>query len=102
MLVDRMLEYYGDKPIVYVSAQDKWIAATSHVFVSSFIYFPIVFGLLALVYLFVKRDQYKKDKKKFIAKIILYPIGGAIVGYVVLWVIIGILASLAARDLYGG
>lgn len=102
MLVDRILEYYGDSPIVYIDNQDKWVGVASHVFVSSFIYFPIVFGILPLIYLFIKRRQYKKDKKKFITKIIFYPIGGAIVGFIVLWVLIGISASLAARGLYGG
>lgn len=104
MLVDRILEYYGRNPKFYSETAngDKWIIVASELFVSSFVYFPIVFGLLPLIYLFIKRKQYKRNKKKFIAKIIFYPIGGAIVGFIVLWVLIGISASLAARDLYGG
>ncbi len=102
MLVDKILEYYGDSPLVYIDMQDKWIAVLSHIFVSSFIYFPVFFGLLPLIYLFIKRSKYKKDKKKFITKIILYPIGGAISGILILWLILGIVASMGAKSFYEG
>lgn len=102
MLVDKILEYYGDNPAAYVSNSDKWISASAAMFVSSFIYFPIFFALLALLYLFIKRKEYTKDKKKFILRIFLYPIAGAIVGCVVLYLLLGIIASLGVRSYYAG
>lgn len=100
MLVDKILEFYGINPIAYPEIGDRWIVATSEIFVSSFIYFPIFFGLLPLVYLYIKREQYKKDKKKFITKFITYPIVGAIIGVLVLYVMLGGVASLGARSFY--
>ncbi|OGY31399.1 MAG: hypothetical protein A3C02_01265 [Candidatus Andersenbacteria bacterium RIFCSPHIGHO2_02_FULL_45_11] len=102
MLVDKILEWYGRNPEVYPSSGDKWVVASSEIFVSSFIYFPIFFGLLPLVYLYIKRKNYKKDKKKFIAKIILYPIAGAIGGVIILSVLLGIVASMGAKSFYEG
>ena len=102
MLVDELLWFYEINPAAYPIVQDKWSALIAEVFVRSFIYFPIVFGVLPLVYLYVKRKKYRKDRKGLIIRTIIYPIAGATFGFFILYLILGALASITAYELYGG
>lgn len=102
MIVDRILEYYGINPAVYPVVEDKWIVVVSEILLSAYIYIPITFGLLGLLYLYTRRKKYRKNPKKFVAMIVLYPLVGGIVGCVVIYIIIAIIAALAVNSLYGG
>lgn len=102
MLVDRILEYYGLNPIAYGDIADKWIVVFSETLLSSYIYFPIICAAIPVIYLFLRRKKYAKDKKIFRKKVIKYALIGLAIGLFLPYAIIVITAGLAQRDLYGG
>src|SRR3989344_5636142 len=102
MFVDTLLQFFGNNPIAYQRVEDKWIALHVQLFIRSFILFPTIFGALPLFFLYHDRKQYKKNRKELITHIIFFPILGAAFGCLVLYYILGALASAAAYSLYGG
>lgn len=102
MLVDKILEYYGINPEAYPEIGDRWNVVFSEFLLSSYIYFPFIFALLPWLYFFLKKNQYAKNKRKFIKKIVIASIIGFLIGCMMPFLVFGIAASLAASALYGG
>ncbi len=104
MFVDTLLRMIGDNPDAYVQTSDKWIEIEDHVLLYYvFPYLPYALMLVVWVFFFIKKGRYKKDPKKFVWKIVLYSIGAFLLGhYVIPWLFVAILGSLAAYSMYGG
>src|SRR5258708_34459701 len=101
MFVDTLLKMIGDDPAAYVSESDKWIHFENYILMFYvFPYLPWVLAAVPWIYFLIQRKKHTKDSRNFLKKIIIYSVGGFILGYVIPWLFVAILASLAAYSLY--
>lgn len=103
MLIDTLLRWIGDNPSLYSRDSDKWAHLLSYF---QFEYFypslPYILLVIPWVYFLFQRKKHTKHSQKFLKKIIIFSIAGLLIGYVVPYLILAILASLAAYSMYGG
>ena len=93
----------GSDPGAYVQDSDKWTSVIQYSLIIYFFpYLPYVLLIAPWIYFLIKRNKHKKDSQSFLKKIILISIGGLITGFMLPYLILAILASLAAYSMYGG